>query len=370
VDDGKHDDKHVTAHDLLPSDVGLLHPEQHVFEAMIEGWGRQQRSRQLKQSVIESRIALIRAFGRHAERYPWQWNPEDLEFYTSRCSEAGNRYSTIRGKQNSIRQFCEYITDPRYSWVTLCVDRFGSAPQQICHEWNTVGHNSDYEGDPARRPLTASELETLFACADDRVDKIRRRRRKGSLAAFRSSAFYKVVYSFGLRNREACFIELADFLPNPDHSKYRSFGSLHVRYGKSAHGGPPRRRLVYLLPELDWIIDVLAQYFSEIRPIFNPGRLPYVFLTDRHGRLNPKRVAEDFADLVQEANLPTALDLHCLRHTYATHMAEWGYDEYFRQKQLGHAYGSSTGIYTHLGSDFKRSAIRLALARVYGDFKQ
>jgi integrase len=328
-----------TAHNLLPRDVALLHPDRQVFEAMVEGWTRQQRSRQLKASTIESRLSVIRAFARESERYPWQWNAEDLEFYTSRCGT--NRFSTIRGKQLAIAQFCDYLIDPRYSWTTVCVERFGSAPQQICHEWNTASHNSEYEGRPERRHFSHAELETLFACADDRVEAIRRRKRKGSLAAFRASVFYKVVYCFGMRNREACHVELADFLPNPDHAPYRSFGSLHVRYGKSAKGGPPRRRLVYLIPEVDWILDVLNQYMSDVRPIFQPGKLPYVFLTDRHGRLNTKRVDED--------------------------LAEWGYDEYFRQKQLGHSYSSSTGIYTHLGTDFKRNAVRKALSRVYGE---
>lgn len=58
---------------------------------------------------------------------------------------------TARPYQNHLRMFCEYITDPRYGWMSVCQERFGEVPLQILHEWNTVTHVSEYEGDP-RRP--------------------------------------------------------------------------------------------------------------------------------------------------------------------------------------------------------------------------
>jgi hypothetical protein len=136
------------ASDVLPSGVALLDPEEMVFAGMIEGWSRQLRSRQLKESSVTPRLSVIRALAKATNRFPWQWTPGDLEFFTELCNSAGNRVSTIRGKQNTISMFCSFLTDDRYEWRGLCRRLFEAEPTQICHEWNTVSHSSEYEGDP------------------------------------------------------------------------------------------------------------------------------------------------------------------------------------------------------------------------------
>jgi hypothetical protein len=60
--------------------------------------------------------------------------------------------------------------------------RFGVAPAQVLHEWNTIVHVSDYEGDPRRRPLTYDEVQALFDAADGHVEQVGARRGKGGLA--------------------------------------------------------------------------------------------------------------------------------------------------------------------------------------------
>ena len=37
--------------------------------------------------------------------------------------------------------------------------RAGRHPVAICHEWNTIAHLQDYEGDPEARPFTREELQ-------------------------------------------------------------------------------------------------------------------------------------------------------------------------------------------------------------------
>lgn len=60
------------------------------------------------------------------------------------------------------------------------------------------------------------------------------------------------------------------------------------------------------------------------------------------------------------------LSVHALRHTYVTNLIEWGYAEKFVQDQVGHAYASTTAIYTSVGDDYKNRMIAKALSRVYG----
>lgn len=54
--------------------------------------------------------------------------------------------STIRSYQGgAVRAFCDYICSPHYGWVDECMERFGTHPVQVCHEWNTLAHQQDYE---------------------------------------------------------------------------------------------------------------------------------------------------------------------------------------------------------------------------------
>jgi integrase/recombinase XerD len=173
--------------------VHHLDPETATFAAMLEGWAVQQRTRFLKASTVTARLALVRRFAEFSNEYPWQWRPAEVEAFFDALRSGGRplAVSTARSYQNALRMFCDYILDARYGWVTECLDRFGVAPVQILHEWNTVTHVSDYEGDPRRRPLTYDEVQDLFDAADSLVDKIRASGRKGSLAAQRDAAVLK-----------------------------------------------------------------------------------------------------------------------------------------------------------------------------------
>lgn len=187
-----------------------------MSEAMIEGWTRQQRSRFLKDQTIAARIRMIRRFGEFTNLYPWQWTPAEAEAWISdlRSGDRALALSTIRSYEITVRLFCEYLTDHRYGWMQVCADRFGSTPQLVFHEGNSVLHIGDYEGSPRRRPLTYDEIQALFDAADGRAEKIRENGRKGALAAMRDSAMLKFCYAFGLRRSEVCNIDLVDLRRN------------------------------------------------------------------------------------------------------------------------------------------------------------
>jgi site-specific recombinase XerD len=89
-------------------------------------------------------------------------------------------------------------------------------------------------------------------------------------------------------------------------------------------------------------------------------------LTERQQRVSVKTMDHRFASLRQQAELPAELTLHCLRHSYVTHLVEFGYPERFVTEQVGHSYASTTAIYTSVSNDFKTKTLQAALARVYG----
>jgi hypothetical protein len=63
--------------------VTLLHPEEQVFEAMLEGWQNQQRSRNLRRDTISARCDLVCRFQRFTAEWPWRWRAVDVEDFTA-----------------------------------------------------------------------------------------------------------------------------------------------------------------------------------------------------------------------------------------------------------------------------------------------
>lgn len=344
--------------------VVLLDPESAVFEAMLAGWATQQRSRFLRDAAtIEPRLAIVRRMASFTGLHPWQWQPAEAEAFISHL-RSGPRpiaVSTARVYEITIKMFCEYLTDARYQWLAVCQERFGQAPQQVFHDWNSVAHVDGYEGDPRRRPLTYDEVQALFDAADGRVDEIRTRRRKGALPAMRDAAMLKTIYAFGLRRQEVAFLDLSDLQRNPKAAEFGLYGALFVRYGKASNGSAPKRRTVLTVPELDWIVPVLEQWVSEVRPLMAPGSHPALWVTERCGRITPRGVNEAFEAARVAAGLPDQLDPHCLRHSYVTHLVEFDYPQRFVQDQVGHAYASTTAIYTGVSDEYRTRLLRRAL---------
>lgn len=144
----------------LVDGITLLHPQEQVFSAMLDGWRNQQLARRLAFSTVDSRQRMVRAFTAHADAPPWLWTAQILdEWMTDLRSVRHLRRSTLRGYQIAVRLFCHYITDPAYGWPSECQTRFGSHPIQVVHEWNATVHVQDAESDSGRRAFTRDELQ-------------------------------------------------------------------------------------------------------------------------------------------------------------------------------------------------------------------
>jgi site-specific recombinase XerD len=137
--------------------------------------------------------------------------------------------------------------------------------------------------------------------------------------ALRNRALLELVYSAGLRSREAIDLDLADVDFDQE--------AVHVR-GK---GGKER-----VVPLGEEAAHRLARYLGEGRPKLARGAENALFLSVRGRRLDTSTLRR---------LLPHP---HRLRHAFATHLIEGGADLRVIQELLGHSSLSTTQIYSHI----------------------
>jgi site-specific recombinase XerD len=353
-----------SAHLELTPGVAHLHPEDAMVRAMLSGWANQQLGGRLcNANTVKTRVSEVRAFSEFSGAYPWAWTARMMDEWSAHLvGELARAKSTIRHKQGAVRMFCDYITSRHYDWPTQCEAWFGEHPVQICHEWNTAAHLVDYEGDPGRRPFTRQEIQDFLDCADARVERARKSRRKGAPAAYRDTTMFKTMYGWGLRINELCRLEIADMYRNPQAPELGRCGFLHVRYGKASRGSPPKRRTVPTL--MPWAATALLDYVTGIRPLYEPGNKRALWLTERGSQIKVRTLTETFGDIRDEVGLDRRLTPHCFRHSFISHMTENGVDPRFLQEISGHRFGSTTGIYTHLSGEFMNKMLQRALERI------
>jgi integrase/recombinase XerC len=347
----------------LVEGVALLHPEEAVLEAMLSGWAKQQRGgRRVLPETIGARRGAVLRFVEFTNEFPWNWTAGHMDEWSEHLiGELGRSESTIRQRQGAIRLFCDYITSPYYSWVQLCEERFGTHPVQICHEWNTSAHLTDYEGQPGRRPLTREECQALFDYADEQVERAVRLGRKGALTAYRDATVLKAIYAWGLRRNEASKLDRNDWYRNPKAPELGRFGMVHVRYGKRSRGSAPKRRMVPSV--MPWAVEVVQDYLANIRPRFGMADHPAMWVTERGSRLQPREIDDRFAAYRDALGMDPSLCPHCLRHSFITHLTEDGADPKFVQEIAGHRFASTTAIYTAVSGDFMNTMLRRHLDR-------
>ncbi len=84
----------------------------------------------------------------------------------------------------------------------------------------------------------------------------------------------------------------------------------------------------------------------NIYQVTGPGN---IFLKVRpEGRYSSESVYRVFKDALKKAGIKKDVGVHCLRHSYATHLHENGLDIRYIQELLGHKSTRTTEIYTHV----------------------
>ncbi len=141
-------------------------------------------------------------------------------------------------------------------------------------------------------------------------------------------AFLMTVYGSGLRLNEACHLKIMHI----ESSRMM----VRVEQGKGR-----KDRYTILSP---WALTELRAYYRQERPkdwLFPSRR-------DRSLPMIDGTAQKVFYTALERAGLPNRGGIHCLRHSFATHLVEAGVDLPCLKMLLGHAHFSTTAGYVYV----------------------
>jgi len=150
-----------------------------------------------------------------------------------------------------------------------------------------------------------------------------------SISNIKHKAILMLIYSAGLRVSEVVKLKAEDI-----DAERRL---IHV---KGAKGRKDRYTILS-----DVALVALKDYLEEYKPekwLFS-GAKPNKYISTR-------TVQAIFEQAKEKADIKKEVSVHCLRHSFATHLLESGVDLRYIQELLGHKSSKTTEIYTHVSN--------------------
>ncbi|MBT2688547.1 tyrosine recombinase XerC [Bacillus sp. ISL-47] len=170
------------------------------------------------------------------------------------------------------------------------------------------------------------ELQQLFEACDESTP-----------LGQRNKALLELLYATGMRVSECSQIRLKDL------DMYLSTVLVHGKGSKERY-----------IPFGSFAQDALETYITEGRKeLLSKGSLTEnLFLNARGGPLTARGIREILNRLIEKSTLTGKIHPHMMRHTFATHLMANGADMRTVQELLGHAFLSSTQVYTHVTNEY------------------
>jgi len=148
-----------------------------------------------------------------------------------------------------------------------------------------------------------------------------------SIPNFKHKTALTLVYACGLRRSEILNLKLKDL-----DSKRKT---LTVINGK----GQKDR----VLPLSDKLMDMIIRYYKMYKP--KVYLIEGQFAGEQYSETSIENIFHKYLGKIYKNH---SFTLHCLRHSYATHLLEAGVSLRYIQELLGHKSSKTTEIYTHV----------------------
>ncbi len=245
--------------------------------------------------TVDAYVKAVAAVANHYHQPPDRLSDEQLKDYLLYLAQERKLApGSLNVAVSGLRAF--------YDWVL-------QRPE--CGLWRALPHSRK----AVRRPqvMDVSEVERLLTvgCAHPK-----------------HRAFLMTVYGAGLRLGEACRLE-------PRHIDSARM-QIRVEQGKGR-----KDRYTLLSPRL---LEELRAYWR----MFRPGQWLFPASRDASQPMDGNMGQKIYYGAVARAGLPKKGGIHCLRHSFATHLLESGVEITIVQRLLGHNALSTTANYLHV----------------------
>lgn len=142
-------------------------------------------------------------------------------------------------------------------------------------------------------------------------------------------AMFRLIYSSGLRRNELLYLKITDIITSDGKNRIR------INKGK---GGKDRYTV---LSEL--VLSELREYFKIYKPV------DYLFNGREPGqRMSPAGLRHAMTEAAKKAAITRNINLHILRHCFASHALEEGMNIKTLQYLMGHSSVHTTMVYLHV----------------------
>ena len=252
----------------------------------------------LSERTHEAYIAAVARLARYYKRSPERIVNEEIKDYLLHLhNERKLSASSLNVAVSGLRFFYRYVLDRGIAEVERALPRHKKPKQCV-------------------RVYSLTEVETLLkqGCSDPK-----------------HRAFLMTVYSAGLRLNEACHLRLGDI------ESQRMM--IRVAQGKGA-----KDRYTVLSPCL---LEELRGYYRMFRPkvwLFPSAADPARPMVDGSAQ-------QIFRKALVRCGLPNRGGIHCLRHSFATHLIESGVEITVIKDLLGHSSLKTTSAYLHVSNE-------------------
>ena len=152
--------------------------------------------------------------------------------------------------------------------------------------------------------------------------------------SYRNKAMLELMYATGVRVSELINLKLNDI--NLDNNIIKVMG---------------KNSKERIIPLGDYASKSLYDYIKIHRDnLIKKNKTEYVFLNNHGQKITRQGFFKILKKIAKEKNIKTEFSPHTLRHSFATHLLEYGADLRSIQEMLGHSNISTTQIYTHISN--------------------
>jgi integrase/recombinase XerD len=225
--------------------------------------------------------------------------------------------------------------------------KYQNREYQVIDPTTDISHNKSARRLP--KALTVAEVISLIDAG----------LREGDVISLRDHALLELLYSSGARVSEVIGINLSDFAKS--NLSGEEITTLKVR-GK---GGKER-----IVPLGKFAVAAIDNYLVRTRPDLaaKSGRKESsingaLFLNQKGTRMSRQSAWQIVLTAAERAGVTSKVSPHVFRHSYATHLLDGGADIRVVQELLGHAYVTTTQIYTLITIDKIRESYSSAHPR-------